>query len=800
METCIRIVPLTGGAAAHIMKANEKGEKADMKQTVWYRQPAAEWIEALPVGNGRLGAMLFGDVSHEVLELNEDTLWSGRPESNCEPGRAPYFRQARDLALRGDYAAAQRLIEDNLPGEYGEAYVPLGALTLDFPALDAEEYTRALDLTTATHRVSFRAGGTAYTRECFVSAPDQAVVLRLRAEGLSMLSFALRLDSPLWHTLSCENGVLSLEGQCPSHVEPDYVKSENPVVYDPEKPGIRVHAAVSIRTDGTLTTEGEALRVNGAREAVIVLTARSDFAGAGKDPETSGIPYRENARTDLVSTLSQPYEILYRRHLADYRPLFGRCALELTPDRHELPTDERLARFQTDPSDHGLAALLFDYGRYLLISCSRPGTQAANLQGIWNREIHPPWSSNYTTNINVEMNYWPALACGLPEVCEPLHALIGTLAETGREVARCYHDARGFAVYHNADLWGHCNPVGRRRNGAAHDFWPVAGGWLATHLYQYYRYTGDRDFLRETAYPCLKEAARFFLDLLVEDGAGHLAFVPSTSPENKFLLNGEELGVSRTTTMTTAILRENFTQTLESAMQLGVDGALQAELRKALDRLPPYETGADGRLLEWSEELEEWDPTHRHVSHLFGLYPAKQITPDRTPALAEACRRSLERRSDDGTGWSLGWKLCLWARLRDGDHAHRILRQQLRLTRADKQDAHHMGGGTYPNLFDAHPPFQIDGNFGACAGIAELLLQSADGVIDLLPALPSEWREGSFTGLRTDGGIAVSAAWRDGALLRAELTALRDCVVIVRWGGRKQTLILRAGVPTGCAF
>lgn len=767
-----------------------------MKRALWYKQPAKEWTEALPLGNGRLGAMVFGGISHEVLELNEDTLWSGRPESNCEPGRAPFFRQARDLALAGDYASAQSCIEDNISGEYVESYMPLGALHIDFPALDAQDYIRELDLTTATHKVVFCANGTTHTREAFVSAPNQAVILHLRAEGLNTLSFTLRIDSPLRHMVFCENGMLRLEAQCPSHVEPDYVKSDNPVIYDPDKPGIRVHAIVSICTDGVLSPTETALQVDGAREALIVLTARSNFAGAGKDPETSGIPYRENAHSDLVRALSLPYATLLKHHLEDYRSFFDRCALELMPDRCDLPTDERLERFQSDHGDHGLAALLFDYGRYLLIASSRPGTQAANLQGIWNREIRPPWGSNYTTNINVQMNYWPAIVCGLSELCEPLHSLIQTLSVTGHEVARHYHGARGFTVYHNADIWGHCNPVGRRRRGATHDFWPVAAGWLTTHLYQHYVYTRDRAFLRDTAYPCLRDAALFYLDVLTEDGTGHLIFAPSTSPENKFIWNKEVLGVAQTATMTTAIMRENFTQTLHTAMLLDTDHELQKHLRQALDRLLPYAIGADGRLLEWNEVFEEKDPQHRHVSHLFGLYPARQITIDETPELAEACRRSLEMRSDEGTGWSLGWKLCLWARLLDGDHALRILHQQLRLTGTERRAAEFRKGGTYPNLFDAHPPFQIDGNFGACAGIAEMLLQSTDGVIHLLPALPTSWKYGSFSGLRTSGGVKVSVVWKNSAPVRIELAALRDCDVTLCFGRKKTRLSLEATKTT----
>lgn len=458
--------------------------------------------------------------------------------------------------------------------------------------------------------------------------------------------------------------------------------------------------------------------------------------------------------------------------------------LSLEPDRHELPTDERLRLYQQDDRDPGLAALAFDYGRYLLISSSRPGSQPANLQGIWNREVRPPWSCNFTTNINLEMNYWPALVCGLEETAEPLHDLIRDLSEIGRETARFYYDAEGFAVHHNVDLWGHCNPVGRRRKGgAAHDFWPMGGTWLVQHLYAYYGYTGDRSFLEKTAYPCMREAARFCLDVLSEDGDGHLALIPATSPENRFSLDGHACGVSKTSDMSDAIMRDTFANTLAAARLLKVEPELQKRLEAALERLPPYRIGKDGRLLEWNEEFAEIDPAHRHVSHLFGLYPSHQINAEETPELADACRKSLEGRTDEGTGWSLGWKICLWARLHDGGHALRILKRQFRLSEAESMEQRHQGGGTYPNLLDAHPPFQIDGNFGACAGIAELLVQSGEDYVELLPALPPQWRDGSLSGIRGMGGLRISLAWKDGRLTDAAITSDRERTVEIRLNG-----------------
>lgn len=767
-----------------------------MNRRLWYRSPAEQWIEALPIGNGRLGAMLFGGVETEIAALNEDTLWSGRPDDHNEPGRAVYFQQAQALALQDDYAGAQAVLEENFTGEFVESYQPLGTLRLSFAHAAAERYERALDLETAVHRVSFWDGDTRFDRESFASVPDQCIVMRLTREGPKSLAFSARLDSPLAHTLSCAADGLHLEGQCPSHVEPEYVESARPVVYDPAAPGIRFHAVVGADTDGTLTYGADGLTVADASWATLVFAARSNFKDWKTDPAQAGVPYRETACLDAARALQRPYAALRDRHTADYRALFDRVSLTLGTGRDDLPTDERLIAYQDDKDDPGLAALLFDYGRYLLIASSREGTQAANLQGIWNEKVRPPWSCNFTTNINVQMNYWPALVCGLEALTEPLHRLVQGLSEAGQRTARAYYDAAGFAVHHNVDIWLHCNPVGRRRaTGACHDFWPMAGGWLTGHLYAYYAYTGDRTFLRDVAYPCLREASRFFLDLMTEDGTGHRAIVPATSPENQFLWEGKIQGVSRTATMTDAIVRETLTQTLESARTLGLDPDWQETLAQAIDALPPYRIGPDGRLLEWNAAFEESEPAHRHVSHLFGLYPARQITMEDTPALAEACRKSLLRRTDEGTGWSLGWKLCLWARLHDGDHALHLLEQQLRLTRADSIDVRHQGGGTYPNLFDAHPPFQIDGNFGACAGIAEMLLQSDAHAVTLLPALPGAWRTGTVDGLRAAGGLRVSIDWADGRLTRAVLTADHDCVIEVRYGALRRRAALQARVP-----
>ena len=533
------------------------------------------------------------------------------------------------------------------------------------------------------------------------------------------------------------------------------------------------------------------LHIRGARTVVLRLAAATSFRGYDRNPAQSGADPVPVCRRRIRDAAEKSFEELRTRHEADHRALFAKASLELPGDADSLlPTDVRLRRFQEGNGDHALAALLFHYGRYLMIASSRAGTQPANLQGIWNRERRPPWSSNYTTNINLQMNYWPLETCNLGDLGEPLFRFVEEIAQTGAETARVQFGCGGWTANHNVDLWRSTIPVG---GSARYAYWPMGGAWLCRHLWDHYLFTRDRAWLANVAYPLMEGAARFQLDWLVEGPEGGLVTSPSTSPENAFRTpEGEVCCVSMGSTMDMTIVRELFVASLEAARILGLRTPLHDRMREALPRLLPFAVGAEGQLLEWCRDFPEDEIHHRHVSHLYGLYPGDQISPDTTPALAQACRTSLERRGDDGTGWSLAWKVCLWARLWDGNHAWRLIRRQLRPVFSTETD-YGGGGGTYPNLMDAHPPFQIDGNFGVAAGIAEMLLQSHGEVLHVLPALPDAWERGWVNGLRARGNLEVDMAWEAGSLTRLLIRAGQERTVLVRMGGDIRQHALHAG-------
>ena len=768
-----------------------------------YERPAEYFEEALVIGNGTMGATLYGGVKKGKISFNDITLWTGEPESeNSSPDAFNAIPEIRALLDNEDYQGADKA-QYKVQGHYSENYQPLGTLTIEYldDTVGISDYHRWLDIGNATARTQYLKGGKLFTSDYFASAPDSVIVIRLKSENKEGIHALLSFDSPLPHSSQVADNEISVEGYAAYHSFPVYYKAEDKHRYDPER-GIHFKTLVRVLSvDGRVKNRysDSRIEIDGSTEVLIWVANVTSFNGFDKDPVKEGRNYRSHVEKRMKCAIGKTYDALREAHIRDYKYYFDRVKLDLgdtDDDIAALPTDKQLL-FYTDCKQRNpdLEELYFQFGRYLLISSSRTPGVPANLQGLWNESVLPPWSSNYTVNINLEENYWASGTANLIEMQYPLIEFIANLSKTGRKTAKDYYGVeRGWCLGHNSDIWAMTCPVGLNEGDPSWACWTMGGTWLSTHIWEHYLFTLDKEFLCEF-YPVLKGAAEFCMDWLVEKD-GKLVTSPGTSPENKYITPDGYVGAtSYGNTSDLAMIRECLIDAAEASKVLGVDKSFRKRIKKTLSRLYPYQIGKDGNLQEWYYDWQDQDPYHRHQSHLFGLYPGHHLSVEETPELAAACARTLQIKGDETTGWSTGWRVNLLARLRDGEKAYHMYRRLLRYVSPDnyKGEDARRGGGTYPNLLDAHSPFQIDGNFGGCSGVIEMLMQSSTNKIVLLPALPESWADGKVQGICARGGFVVDMEWKNREVASLIVSSLKGGQTEICFNGVSKKVVFKAG-------